>query len=111
MKQITLKLQSKVVELQNEIRRELENVRSQELSLYNLMRERDGVDEINEDEEYRESIDELASDLNEHRKYLNNRSEEMSVTLIMAKETELKRQLLQEVKSSQSAPLNQTHAS
>ena len=75
MKQITLKLQSKVVELQNEIRRELENVRSQELSLYNLMRERDGVDEINEDEEYRESIDELASDLKEHRKYLNNRSE------------------------------------
>ena len=94
MKRITEKLQSKVIELQNEIRCELENVRSQELSLYNLMRESNEAED--DTEEYRESIEELASDLNEHRKYLNNRSEEMSVTLKMAKETELKRQLLQE---------------
>lgn len=98
MKKIIEKLQSKVIELQNEIRRELENVRSQELSLYNLIRERDAsTDE--DDENYKESIEELSSDLNEHRKYLNNRSEEMSVTLKMAKETELKHQILQEAQS------------
>ena len=41
-------------------------------------------------------IEELSQDLNERRKYLNNRSEEMAVTLQLAKETDIKHQLLQE---------------
>ena len=89
------------MELQTEIRTELASVRKLEHDLYSLMIEKEQATEDRMDH-FNEEIVILEQHLNDKKEILNNRSEEMAVTLQLAKETHLKHQLLKEEENQNS---------
>ena len=88
-------------DLQRDIRTELELVRKLEHDLYILMMKKDQV--LSESlEMFNNDINELELKLNETKEGLNKMSEEMVVTIQLAKETHLKHQLLKESEDNNS---------
>ena len=95
------KLIEKAIELQRDIRTELASVRQSEQKLYTLMIEKEQATEDRIDY-FNGQIVGLEEHLNEKKDFLNNRSEEMAVTLQLAKETHLRHQLLKEEENENS---------
>ena len=102
------RLISQAIELQDEIRRGLALVRAVENELFRLMMEKEQSTE-DRIESFNEEISEKEAQLNEEKDILNNRSEEMAVTLQLAKETHLKHQLLKDEEKSTERQTRRTH--